>query len=216
MYYCALCSKKSCRTDSEDYPNNCPTLEEEKLEEIKEKYQDPLDRKISYNAAKTEKEGYCRLTRVEETMLFFEKMQVKKIGLAFCSGLMEEGRILYDIFTKNGFQVSSVMCKNGSIEKSYVGLEKEDYLRPLTREVMCNPIGQAEFLNEAKTDYNVLLGLCVGHDSLFLKHSQAPVTVIGVKDRVLGHNPIAALYQADKYYKNKLYPKKEKGSEKDQ
>lgn len=105
------------------------------------------------------------------------------------------------------------MCKNGSIEKSFMGLEKSDYLRPDTREVMCNPIGQAEFLNSQETDYNLLLGLCVGHDSLFLKHSKALVTVIGVKDRVLCHNPVAALYQADKYYKNKLYPPADKKEE---
>lgn len=213
MYYCALCQKTACRTDSEDYPNSCPTLEAEKLEEIKKEYKDPLDGKIAYHAAKTEKEGYGRLTRVEETMLFFNKMEVKKIGLAFCGGLMEEGRILSDIFTKNGFTVTSVMCKNGSIEKSFMGLTKDDYLDPTSREVMCNPIGQAEFLNDQETDYNVLLGLCVGHDSLFLKHSKAPVTVIGVKDRVLCHNPVAALYQADKYYKNKLYPQKEEDKE---
>ena len=213
MYYCAQCKKTTCRTDGEDYPKTCPTLEGEKLEEIKKMYKDPLDGKVAYHAAKTEKEGYGRLTRVEETIMFFKKMEVKKVGLAFCGGLMEEGKILADILTKNGFTVSSVMCKNGSIEKAFMGLEKSDYLRPDTREVMCNPIGQAEFLNSQETDYNLLLGLCVGHDSLFLKHSKALVTVIGVKDRVLCHNPVAALYQADKYYKDKLYPPTDKKEE---
>jgi uncharacterized metal-binding protein len=46
----------------------------------------------------------------------------------------------------------------------------------------------------------VLIGLCVGHDSLFFKHSQAPVTVLVAKDRVLGHNPVAALYTSHSYY----------------
>ena len=73
---------------------------------------------------------------------------------------------------------------------------------------MCNPIGQAMFLNEAKTDFNIILGLCVGHDSLFIKYSEAPVTVFAVKDRVLGHNPLAAIYQAESYYKDKLFPEK--------
>jgi uncharacterized metal-binding protein len=45
----------------------------------------------------------------------------------------------------------------------------------------------------------------VGHDTLFIKCSKAPVTVFAVKDRVLAHNPIAALYLSDGYYKNKLY-----------
>ena len=73
---------------------------------------------------------------------------------------------------------------------------------------MCNPIAQAEFLNKAKTDFNVVIGLCVGHDSLFIKYSKAPVTVLAVKDRVLAHNPLGAIYMADKFYKDKLFPPK--------
>ena len=48
------------------------------------------------------------------------------------------------------------------------------------------------------TDFNLMLGLCVGHDSMFLKYSEALVSVIAVKDRLLGHNPLAALYSG--YY----------------
>jgi uncharacterized metal-binding protein len=59
---------------------------------------------------------------------------------------------------------------------------------------MCNPILQAELMNRAKVDFNVMLGLCAGHDSLALKHVEAPVTVLGVKDRLLGNNPLAAVY----------------------
>jgi uncharacterized metal-binding protein len=70
---------------------------------------------------------------------------------------------------------------------------------------MCNPIGQAMMLNNAETDLNIIMGLCVGHDSLFMKYSEAPVTVLAVKDRVLAHNPLGALYLSDSYYKNKLY-----------
>ena len=33
---------------------------------------------------------------------------------------------------------------------------------------------------------NVLIGLCVGHDSLFFRFSEAPVTVLVAKDRVMG------------------------------
>ena len=65
---------------------------------------------------------------------------------------------------------------------------------------MCNPILQAELLNDAKTDLNIIMGLCVGHDSLFIKYSNALVTSGVTKDRVLGHNPAAALYTADTYY----------------
>ena len=62
------------------------------------------------------------------------------------------------------------------------------------------PVGQAMLLNEAGTDLNVVVGLCVGHDSLFFRHSKAPVTVLIAKDRVTGHNPAAVLYTSHSYY----------------
>jgi uncharacterized metal-binding protein len=34
----------------------------------------------------------------------------------------------------------------------------------------------------------------VGDDTLFIKHSKAPVTVLAVKDRVLANNPLGVLY----------------------
>jgi uncharacterized metal-binding protein len=46
----------------------------------------------------------------------------------------------------------------------------------------------------------VLLGLCVGDDTLFIKHAKAPVTVLAVKDRVLAHNPLGALYTSRHIY----------------
>jgi len=59
---------------------------------------------------------------------------------------------------------------------------------------------QANLLNDAETDFNILVGLCVGHDSLFFKYSDAMTTVLIAKDRVLGHNPAAALYTTSTYY----------------
>ena len=73
---------------------------------------------------------------------------------------------------------------------------------------MCNPILQAKILNAEHTDLNIVMGLCVGHDSLFYKYSEGLTTTLVVKDRVLGHNPVAALYAADAYYHGKLYPEK--------
>lgn len=69
---------------------------------------------------------------------------------------------------------------------------------------MCNPILQAKILNNEKTDLNVVIGLCVGHDSLFYKYSDALTTTLITKDRVLAHNPAGALYQTNTYYKKLL------------
>ncbi len=70
---------------------------------------------------------------------------------------------------------------------------------------MCNPILQARLLNEAKTDLNVVIGLCVGHDSLFYKYAEAYTTTLVTKDRVTGNNPAAALYTAKSYYRKKFF-----------
>ena len=67
-------------------------------------------------------------------------------------------------------------------------------IRSEDREVMCNPAGQAQLLNDAGTQLNVICGLCVGHDAIFAKLSDAPVTTLIAKDRVLAHNPAAAIY----------------------
>ena len=58
--------------------------------------------------------------------------------------------------------------------------------------------------NKEKTDLNVINGLCVGHDTLFMKYSEAPVTYLVVKDRVLAHNPVGALNTTMSYYKRLL------------
>lgn len=71
---------------------------------------------------------------------------------------------------------------------------------------MCNPITQAEILNDAGTEFNVLVGLCVGHDALFLKHAKALNTVLVVKDRMLGHNSVAALYGIKGYFYRLMNP----------
>jgi uncharacterized metal-binding protein len=60
--------------------------------------------------------------------------------------------------------------------------------------ISCNPIEQARMLEEKKTDLNLVVGLCVGHDALFIKHSHTYVIPLVVKDRALGHNPLAAVY----------------------
>ena len=70
---------------------------------------------------------------------------------------------------------------------------------------MCNPIAQAFVLNDEQTEFNIVMGLCVGHDSLFLKYSNAPCTVLAAKDRLPGHNPLAAIYTIDSYYRSLIH-----------
>ena len=140
-------------------------------------------------------------TRVEDTIAFALLMGYRKIGIATCIGLLEETERLCAILKAQGLEPESVCCKAGSIDKTKLGISEEDKVRPGTFEPACNPIAQAEICNRIGTDMNIIVGLCVGHDMLFNRHSKAPVTTLVVKDRVTGHNPIAVLYGQNFYYK---------------
>lgn len=206
MYTCAMCSKNYCKEGQLDkLPLNCQCREEEKQRKIMQLYEEDENYKLAYNSALVEAEGYCKKTRLEEIIDFAKKCNYKRLGLAFCVGLNKEAKIVSSILKNNGFEVNSVVCKNGSIPKEFLKIKDTEKTVPGSYEPMCNPIGQAKLLNKSETELNIILGLCVGHDTLFIKYSDAPVTVFAVKDRVLAHNPLGAVYMAESYYKNKFY-----------
>jgi uncharacterized metal-binding protein len=194
-------------------PDNCPSEVYESVvrSSFDEYRSDSEDARIANVAARVE--GLCyqpvpgsdtvnaRWTRVEDTIAFAKLMGYRKIGMATCIGLLDEADRLAKILTAQGFEPVSVCCKAGSIDKLELGLAESDKVRPGTFEPACNPIAQAEICNRMGTDMNIIVGLCVGHDMLFNKHSTAPVTTLVVKDRVTGHNPIAVLYGQNFYYK---------------
>lgn len=197
---CADCGTLNCEFQDSMYPDFCLTtaLSEEKLAEVMSRYHEEENHRVTCAAAEVETEGYLKKTRVEEVMMFAEKIGAKKLGIATCVGLIREARALAKILRNNGFEVYSVGCKVGSILKTDVGIDpKCEFPGPY----MCNPILQAELLNEEGTDLNLVVGLCVGHDSMFYKYSDALVTTVVTKDRVTGHNPAAVLYNAESYYK---------------
>ena len=206
MSICAKCATRGCLSkDPEKMPKAlCPSRNEELQKKSKELHVGE-DLMIAVQSALVEAEGNTNWTRVQETIAFAKKCGYKRLGLAFCTGLHEEAKTFVKILEFHGFEVVSIICKNGAILKGFLGIPQEPKEHYVKNDIMCNPIGQALYLNEAKTDLNILFGLCVGHDTLFLKHSEAPVTVFAVKDRVLCHNPVGAIHQADAYYKKKLF-----------
>ena len=206
MYLCSDCTLHGCKLrDMDKTMKNCPCKNSELQEKAKTLYKEEENYEIAHNAAIVESEGYGMLCRMEEIMLFCKRCDYKKIGLVFCTGFKEEAKVVTKILRHNGFEVTSAICKNGMIPKSEIGLGAEHTLSGCAEEVMCNPIGQALLMNEEKTDCNILLGLCVGHDSLAMKYLEAPTTVLAVKDRVMGHNPLAAIYVAEGYYKKRFF-----------
>lgn len=225
---CASCPNNSnnmiCMNESGSSHRGCPTVSGKKLlERTNEIYADSETLNFAKQASLQEASCYENRherpyvmqptkTRILEIMEFAEKMKYKRLGLAFCVGLKREAEIVNNMLETRGFQVVSVCCKAGRTSKDLIKIEDKDKIFQGTDESMCNPIFQARLLNEEATDFNILLGLCVGHDSLFFKHSDAYTTVLAVKDRVTGHNPLAAVYLNESYYR-KLTAKAERGDD---
>lgn len=205
MYTCAQCAVIACKTGSDgSLPQNCPMRQEGFFDEQLQRYLQPEIQPFFVASAAVESEGYCKWPRLKETVEFARSMGFTHVGLAFCAALKEEAAVVDQILRKNGFEVDSVICKTGGVDKRRAGIPEEYRLNgPDAFEAMCNPISQAELLNRRGTQLNICLGLCVGHDSLFYRHSKAMVTTLVVKDRVLAHNPVGAIY-CRKYFADML------------
>lgn len=206
---CATCRVLACKyPEDRRPPRGCPMeTDGDLLADVCGYYEDePETRALAAASARVEAEGYCHWPRVQEIMEFARKLGVGHLGIATCVGLLDESRLLQEILQANGFEVSSVCCKVGATPKEEIGIADDEKLRPGQHETLCNPIGQAHLLNRAGTGLNIAMGLCVGHDSLFFRHSDAPVTVLVAKDRVTGHNPVAALYTSRSYYRRLREP----------
>lgn len=200
---CSECKQLHCYRHDARYPKHCLTtaLDGAERAELAARYAgaDAEDSRIARAAAEVEGLYYGKINRVEETVAFARRIGAARIGIATCFGLIEETRVLVKILRLAGFETFTALCKVGSIDKSEMGIPEELKIKCDSYEAGCNPILQARLLNRENTGLNIIMGLCVGHDSLFIKHSEAPVTTLVVKDRVLGHNPVAALYTVGSY-----------------
>jgi uncharacterized metal-binding protein len=136
-----------------------------------------------------------RLCRVAEFVHFCHGMGYQHVGVAFCVQLYRETKILTHLL-RRFLRVSAICCKIGGQRLD------EDVDATNGQHIACNPVGQAAELNRAGTDINAMVGLCMGCDVVFTRHSVAPVTTLFVKDRCLANNPVGALYSH--YYLTEL------------
>ena len=216
MFTCASCTICACESgEKEKMPKNCPMHDQAYFDQLLDEYFKPENHDFFVTSSSIEALGYCQWPRLREVAEFAKRMGYTRLGLGFCGGLHKEAAIVDRILRKQGFEVVSVICKTGSIPKKEAGVTEDSLSTPghkvectplqkhLVNEPMCNPIAQAQLLNRAKTQFNICLGLCVGHDSLFYKYCEAPVTTLVTKDRVTGHNPVAAIYCADTYFSDR-------------
>jgi len=150
-------------------------------------YSSEETRKLLYESARVEAEGYGRWARVREVAVLAKRMEYDHVGVACCPDTGREARLARDFFEESGLRVT--LPDPGTD---------------------CDPIGQAARMAREGTRLNVIAGMCVGHDTLFIRRSKAPVTSLVVRDLRLAHNPVAALYTRQGYLKTALYGVREK------
>lgn len=173
---CIDCGSAACRGKGGQFPPFCRTehLDEALLERSLEILKGE-ENAFSVAAAVNERDGYGTKSRIEETMHFAQLLGVKKIGIATCAGLIHEANALARVLRAQGYEVTGIACKCGTVNKTELGIP-ERCLE--VGQNICNPVLQALVLNGEKTELNIALGLCVGHDSMFYKYSEAPVTTL--------------------------------------
>jgi uncharacterized metal-binding protein len=218
---CARCPVKTCENRGAKAKDGPPSLEKapafcpmklmpEVYNAAVKEYDKPAVKEFARLASVQEFQCYERLPdglrtklpRVEELIQFARKCGYKRLGIAHCGGLAHEAGLLTEVLENNGFEVVSVQCKTGAVPKESIGIKPEEKIAgPDMWETMCNPIVQAMIINKSGVDLAIMLGLCIGHDTLFIKYCNVPLTVLAVKDRVFAHNPLAALYAGESYYR---------------
>jgi uncharacterized metal-binding protein len=121
-------------------------------------------------------------SRLQELIDYTRLSGYKKIGIANCKGVQPLADRLEALLKDAGFEVYAMNCKQSGLDGAA--------LCPDLAGPSCDPISQAEYLNACNTDFNINVGLCLGHGLLFQKHSRAEVTTFLVKDFATGHKTV--------------------------
>lgn len=195
-FSCIDCAVNNCEQRDAAHPKFCPTnsfaLSENPL--LEQQISDEQNRRIIDAAAYSAHVGHReKLDHLQETILFAHKFGARKVGIAACISLAAEARFTAEVLRNEGFQVVGAICKVGCITFGELDVPCDERG---PEAVLCNPLYQAQLLNEQGTDLNIVIGLCAGHDALFFKHADAPCTVLTAKDFKYDHCSIYALRPA--------------------
>jgi len=183
---CAKCKSFACRTGHSDaVPEDCPMNAD--FPQFDELYATDDRRDAAYQSALVEALGYCRWTRLREIAEFAERMGYARVGVAHCGDMAREAVL------------TALYLRDRALEAR---LPPEKY--------KCDPLGQAQRFASENTQLNVIAGMCVGHEAIFIRASQAPVTVLVARDERFCHNPAAALYTADSYSHSQLFGRRKR------
>ncbi len=143
------------------------------------------DKEVMKQAARSRNKS-----RLRELIDFAVLAGYKKLGIANCRAVQPYADKLAALLRAAGFEVITVSCKDS-------GLDGAELCAELSGPT-CDPVSQAEYLNVQETDFNINVGLCLGHGMLFQKYSLAPVTTFVVKDFATGHKTVENLLDDSK------------------
>jgi uncharacterized metal-binding protein len=178
---CAHCESFVCRGGVRDAsPDSCPMRGD--FPEFAELYQENSHRTTAVNAALVEAAGYCRWTRVREIREFARLMGFERLGVAHGPDMVKEASLAADFLSEQG---TFPILPPGALTS--------------------DPVGQAAFFQEEGTELNVLAGLSVGQEALFVEASGVLSTALVARDLRLRHNPVAALYTSRSYLQAELH-----------
>jgi uncharacterized metal-binding protein len=194
---CVDCAINACGKTDVEYPSFCPSkgFDLQELPELTALMQEEQNARIYKSAAHSAHVGFReKLDRLQETILFAHGYGAKKIGVASCISYAPEARFAANQLRQAGFEVVGVICKIGHLTCAQTNVPIEARAADTA---LCNPIYQAQMLNAEQTDLNVVIGLCAGHDALFLKHAEAPCTVMAIKDFKYGKDNAHSLREGN-------------------
>lgn len=175
---CLACSDKQCRKSRKDCPGTKDT--------ISALYDTEGIQRTLAHADAVASGTYGALSRIQEVVRLCRLQAWDTIGIAYCASFEKIARQASSFFTAEGIRVESCRCTVNGIS----GCEINSMLPDA---VACNPIGQAQTLNDGQCQFVIEMGLCLGHDVLFHQHIKKPYTVLAVKDRVYRHDPLGFL-----------------------
>lgn len=124
-------------------------------------------------------------SRFRELVDYAQLSGFKKLGIANCYNVRDYADKLAEMLRNEGFEVVSLHCRASGLDGSMICDEMSG--------PCCDPLSQADYLNEQKTDFNVMVGLCLGHELIFQKHTAKPYTTFLVKDFATQHRTIENL-----------------------
>ncbi len=176
---CLACSSKLCKKEAKDCNNSRDVVLLKYKEEVNNDIYNKSDKLVAGGRA-------GNLSRLEEIAEFSVSRSYKNIAIAYCYCMENLAGDVKEFLTGYGLTTSSYRCTINGIKENQISNELAD-------SVNCNPIGQAEAINNSDADFVIEMGLCLGHDVLFHQHLKKPFTVFIVKDRVHNHNPAKAL-----------------------